>query len=113
MNETIKQMSLEGWRAYWKPGCSPTKRGECFLESKLIMVYDLEEKKAKETLLHEALEITIRGVVTPYRTLLNSFIDWADKIAYNEKEKAIDSLLPLFMRGENDSITDSITKGEE
>ncbi len=50
-----------------------------------------------ETLLHEVLEIKIRGVTQPYRSLVNVLLEWADKVAYTEKEKAIDSLLPLFI----------------
>ena len=71
MIEVLKKMGLEEWRPIWKPGASSSKRGECLPESKLIMVYDELEEKAQETLIHEALGIKLRGVTTPYRTLVN------------------------------------------
>jgi hypothetical protein len=113
MRETLFKLGLNEWRVAWKPGCSSTKRGETLPESKLILVYDMKPEDAMETLLHEALEIKIRGVTQPYRSLVNVLLEWADKVAYSEKEKAIDSLLPLLQShlGEAEPKPDPAPKG--
>ncbi len=112
MRLTLRRMGLEEWRAAWKPGCSSSKRGECLPESRLILVYDVDPERAQETLIHEALEIKLRGITTPYRTLINALLTWADEQAYREKEKAIDSLLPLFSNlGEAEPKPDPAPKG--
>jgi hypothetical protein len=113
MRKTLSKLGLNEWRVAWKPGCSSTKRGELLPESKLILVYDREPEKASETLLHEILELKIRGVTQPYRSLVNVLLEWADKVAYAEKEKAIDSLIPLLQShlGEAEPTTDPTPKG--
>jgi hypothetical protein len=112
--EILNKMGLQEWKALWKPGCSSSKRGECLPENKYILVYDVDQKKAEETLLHEALEIKIRGVTQPYRTLVNALLTWADNQAYIEKEKAIDSLLPLLSQfGKDKPTSDLPPKGDE
>jgi hypothetical protein len=114
MTETLRRMGLNEWRAHWKPRCSSSKRGEVLPESKLIMVYDKEPEEAMKTLLHEALEIKIRGVTQPYRSLVNVLLEWADKVAYSEKEKAIDSLLPFFsIPGEAEPKPDPAPEGDD
>ena len=84
MTETLNKLGLSEWRVTWKPGCSSTKRGETLPENKLILVYDMKPEDAIETLLHEVLEIKIRGVTQPYRSLVNVLLEWADKVAYSE-----------------------------
>jgi hypothetical protein len=113
MSRTLRRMGLNEWRANWKPGCSSSKRGEVLPESKLIMIYDKDEKTSRETLLHEALEIKIRGVTQPYRSLVNVLLEWADKIVYEQKEKAIDSLLPLLLTGEAEPKPDPAPEGDD
>lgn len=112
MSRTLRKMGLEEWQAHWKPGCSSSKRGEALPESKLIIVYDVDEEKAQETLIHEALEIKLRGLTSPYRTLVNALLEWADKIAYEQKERTIDSLIPLMRPGEAEPKNDSAPEGE-
>jgi hypothetical protein len=104
-------MGLPEWRVAEKPGCSSSKRGEALPESKLILVYDKDERAARETLLHEVLEVKLRGVTQPYRTLINALLEWADKIAYSEKERAINNLIPLFLRGEAEPTSDPDPQG--
>jgi hypothetical protein len=113
MTETLRKMGLGSWRVAWKPGCSSSKRGEVLPESHLILVYDEEPERASETLLHEILEIKIRGVTQPYRSLVNVLLEWADKVAYSEKERAIDSLLPLLLTGEAEPKPDPAPEGDD
>ena len=115
MTETLRRMGLKEWRAHWKPGCSTSKRGETLPESKLILIYDAEEKAAFETLIHEAMEIKLRPVTQPYRSLINALIEWADQQVYKAKEEAINSLLPFLQSylGEVEPNHDSAPKGDE
>ena len=113
MTETLYKLGLGEWRVTWKPGCSTSKRGEALPENKLILVYDEDESRARETLLHEVLEIKLRGVTQPYRSLVNALLEWADKISYEQKEKAIDSLIPLLLAGEAAPTCDVAPEGGE
>jgi len=95
MNELIRSLGLSGWSVLWEPDSTQPKRGRIIPETRIILVHDKEPEAAMETLLHEALEIKLRPMLNPYRTLVNSLIEWADSQVYREKEKVIEDILQL------------------
>lgn len=97
-NETIKRLGLSEWTVLWEPGSTQPSRGQVFPEAKTIIVHDKEPEAAMETLLHEVVELKLRPMLKPYRTLVNALIKWADERVYEAKEKAIEDLLPFLIK---------------
>ncbi len=93
----LEHLGLEGWHTHWVPRPCAEKRGEVLPESKLILLYDKSLQNARDTLLHEALEIKFQPMLKPYRTLVNALVGWAEGQIYQAKEKAIDDLIPLLL----------------
>jgi len=98
LNGTIKLLGLSGWTVIWEPSPTQSSRGRILPETKTILIHDNEPEAAMETLIHEILEIKLRPILRPYRTLVNSLIDWADKQTYEAKERAIEDLLPFLIK---------------
>lgn len=98
MNEAIKSLGLSEWIVIWEPDLTQPSRGQVLLESKTIIINDEEPEDAFKTLLHEALEIKLRPMLRPYRTLVNALIEWADGQVYESKEKVIEDLLPFLLK---------------
>ena len=96
MNNLVKSFGLSGWTVLWTPDPTQHARGKILLEAKTIIIYDEKPEAARETLLHEAIELKLRPMLKPYRTLVNTLIDWADGQVYEQKEKAIEELLLGF-----------------
>mgnify|MGYP001584544441 FL=1 len=65
------------------------KHGEIDKHSKTILIYDQNEKEAWQTFKHELIEISMINAFKIYREATNALIEVIDKIAYGEKEKAI------------------------
>ena len=98
MNEAIKSLGLNEWTVLWEPDPTQPSRGQVLLESKTIIINDEGPEDALKTLLHEALEIKLRPMLKPYRTLVNALIEFADGQVYEAKEKAIEDLLPFLLK---------------
>jgi hypothetical protein len=94
----IKRLGLGEWAVLWRPDPTRHSRGQILPEAKIIIIYDNEPEAARETLLHEVIEIKLRPILRPYRDLVNSLIDWADKQTYEAKEGAIEDLLPILVK---------------
>ena len=91
----LEGFGLRGWTLVWEPDETQPKRGQILPNVKTIIVYDEEPEAAIETLIHEVLEIKLRPMLKPYRTLVNSLITWADSQVYHEKERVIEDILQL------------------
>uniref|UniRef100_A0A6M3M4F1 Uncharacterized protein n=1 Tax=viral metagenome TaxID=1070528 RepID=A0A6M3M4F1_9ZZZZ len=102
MNEASKSLGLSGWEVLWAPDPTQHSRGQVLPESKTIIINDEEPEAARETLLHEALEIKLRPMLKPYRTLVNALIEWAEGQVYESKEKVIEDLLPFLLKSIED-----------
>ncbi|MBL7080133.1 hypothetical protein ISS39_07410 [Candidatus Bathyarchaeota archaeon] len=98
MNQTLQHLGLRNWKALWDPDPSQPNRGQVLPRSQLILVHDEDPDAARETLIHEALEIKLRGVLRPYREAVNSLIQAFEKITYQQKEDFLDDLAPLVLK---------------
>jgi len=107
----LKNFNLSEWKVIWKPDHTQPSRGKIIPEAKVILVYDEAPEAATETLLHEVLEIKLRPMLKPYRTLVNALIQWADEQVYREKEEAIKDLLPFIISfNEKDKKLEEVMK---
>lgn len=98
MNKFVKNLGLSGWMVIWEPDPTQNSRGQILPETKTIIVYDEEPEAAMGTLLHEILELKLRPMLQPYRSLVNALIEWADSQVYLEKEKTIEAILPFIIK---------------
>ena len=97
----IKRLDLGEWQVIWEPD-STQPRGQIQLDSRIILIHNEKPEDAIETLLHEALELKLRPMLKPYRTLVNSLIEWADGQVYEAKEKTIEDILQLVKFNEEE-----------
>ena len=70
----------------WVPDKNATKHGSIDLNSKILHIFDENEKEAWRTLEHEVYEYKFREVTSAYRTLINSLIEGVEKLVYERKE---------------------------
>ena len=98
MNDSINGFGLSEWKVLWVPDPTQHARGQILPEAKTIIIYNEKAEDAMETLLHEFLEIKLRPMLRPYRTLVNALIEWADQQVYAAKEKTINDLLPFLIK---------------
>lgn len=89
----------------WSPGGSAEERGAAYPETKIIIVYDKDRDAALETLVHEYLEVKMKGVIRPYLTTVNALLKALEKLYYAEKEKTIDDLTPLLLHVLEEGLT--------
>lgn len=92
MNLALERLGLHGWEAAWVPDPDMPRRGESKLESKIILVYDLDQKKAWKTFVHEVLEVKRRASERPWRLIVNALLGALKQIAYEEKESYLEGL---------------------
>jgi hypothetical protein len=103
LTEIAKSLGLSGWIVLWEPD-ETQPRGQIKPDNMVILIHDGKQEDAVRTLLHEVLEIKLRPMLKPYRTLVNVLIDWADGQVYESKEKAIEDLLPIFVKFVEDKV---------
>jgi len=97
MNEILKSLGLGEWQAIWEPD-STQPRGQIRPESRIILIHDNKPEEVLKTLIHEIVELKLRPMLKPYRTLVNALLGWADEQAYESKEKVIEDLLPFLLK---------------
>ena len=98
LNEALRRLGLKDWTAVWVPGGSAEERGAAYPDTKIIVVHDRAREDALETLVHEYLEVRMRGVIRPYLATVNALLRALEKLYYAEKEETIDGLTPLLLR---------------
>jgi len=98
LNEALRRLGLKDWTAVWVPGGSAEERGAAYPDTRVIVVHDRDREDALETLVHECLEVKMRGVIRPYLATVNALLRALEKLYYAEKEEAIDGLTPLLLR---------------
>jgi hypothetical protein len=74
----------------WIPKADRDKHGE--INGKALFIYDEDDREAWVTLEHEIYEFKFKEVTYAYRTLVNSLIEGFEKLAYERKEKFLESL---------------------
>jgi len=105
MNRMLHRLGLTGWKALWDPDFTAPNRGQSYPETRIIIIHDEEPDAARETLVHEALEVKMRSVVMPYREVLNALIEAFDKVVYQQKESFLDELTPFMLKAVQDEKT--------
>jgi len=96
-NGILESFCLRGWSVVLAPD-ETQPRGKIQLEDQIILIHDSNEQDAMRTLLHEVLELKLRSLVSPYRSLTNLLIQWIDEEVYRIKERTIEELIPLLVR---------------
>lgn len=97
LNQVAKNFGLIGWVILWQPDKSQP-RGKILPEERFILIHDEKPEAAQETLIHEILELKLRPMLKPYRSLTNLLIEWADKQVYESKERVLEDLLPFLLK---------------
>jgi hypothetical protein len=77
-------------KVMWIPKASSGKHGE--IDSNRLLIYDKSEQEAWLTFEYEVYEYKFKEVTYTYRTLINSFIEAFEKLAYERKEKFLEFL---------------------
>jgi len=98
LNEALRRLGLRDWTVVWTPGGSEEERGVTYPDTRIIVIHDKDREDALETLVHEFLEVRIKGVIRPYMATVNALLKALEKIYYAEKEETIDGLTPLLLR---------------
>lgn len=109
LNEALRHLGLRDWNVVWAPEPSEKARGLIIPEDKIILISDEEPEAAYSTLAHEYLEIRLQAMVESRNATINALIKALQEIYYKEKEKGIDSLVPLvlkMMRDKSEKIGD-------
>ncbi|MCK4318522.1 hypothetical protein KAW53_07150 [Candidatus Bathyarchaeota archaeon] len=91
--KTVSKQGLE-LRLTWQPREEGSLSGE--VKGKTIYIYEQEEGKALETLTHEFIDYLVNLAIEPYKTVVNSLIKSINRIAYEQKEKVVESLRALL-----------------
>ena len=91
MSEICGKVGLP-FKVVWTPDPSVKDHGKIDLKNRVIHIFDLTEKDAWITLVHEILELKIRPLLQFYRNLVNTLIEFIEKHVYREKEKFLESL---------------------
>ena len=94
--EWLKEVSGMGFelKVMVKPDAANLYAGE--VKGDTIIVYDVGEEEALETLLHEFLEYCLSQAIAPYRDFTNWLIKMVNEDSYKRKEKAVKALAKLL-----------------
>ena len=97
MNRALSRIGLSEWEAVWVPDSSNDVDGKVIVDQKIILVFSEDSKKAKETFLHEVIEVKLQKLISHHINTINGLIKIIQKLNYIEKERTINELVP-FMR---------------
>lgn len=110
LNEALRRLGLMDWTVVWNQKSSGEERGTAYPDTRIIVIHDKDREAALETLIHEFLEVKMKGLIRPYLATVNALLKALEKIYYAEKEKTIDDLTPLLLRTLREDL---IEKDEE
>lgn len=96
MSEVCSKLGLP-FKIVWTPDASRSDHGKIDLKNQVILIFDLNEKDAWITLIHEILELKIRPLLQFYRSLVNTLIEFIERHVYQEKEKFLESMPETMM----------------
>jgi hypothetical protein len=89
----------------WAPDADSKLSGE--VKGKKIYIYEEDEEKAVNTLIHEFIDFLVSRALEPYVSLANAMIKLLSDIAYRRKEEVIETIARLLTfqeaRGDNRS----------
>jgi len=95
MNMILERLGIP-LRAVWHPDIDSNDHARIDVEEGLIIIHDVDEAEAMRSLFHEILEYRIRGLINPYRRIINSLIEVIEKLVYVEKEKVLEQIWSDF-----------------
>ncbi|MBA7685754.1 hypothetical protein ES703_94182 [subsurface metagenome] len=98
LNEALRYLGLKDWNVVWAPEPSEKARGLIIPEDKIILISDEKPEAAYDTLAHEYLEIRLQAMVESRNATINALLKALQEIYYKEKERGIDSLVPLVLK---------------
>ncbi len=105
LNDALRRLGLRDWTVVWSPSSSAEERGTAYPDTRVIVVHDGDRDAAFETLVHEYLEVKMKGVIRPYLTTVNALLKALEKLYYAEKEETIDDLTPLLLHVLEEGLT--------
>ena len=94
--EQLKRLSGLGLKleVVWMPSSDGMLSGE--VKNNLIYVYEVDEKKAVDTLHHEFLDYCVSQAIQPYKEVTNRLIRMINEDAYRKKERIVEALVKLL-----------------
>ena len=112
LREELERLKLSsglgaGLVVVWKPDGSNPLSGEVI--GKKIQIYEADEDKAIDTLLHEFVDYNISQPVKPYRGIANALVKLVNAEAYACKEEVVDGFVRL-LRQSKPPLTDDLTR---
>lgn len=113
LNLAIRCLGLSEWSVVWAPDPSGKARGLILPDDKIILISDEEPDAAYDTLAHEYLEIRLQGMVESRNATINALLKALQEIYYREKERGIDSLVPLVLMMMRENVGKTVDDGEE
>ena len=96
MNRVLSRIGLSEWEALWVPDSSTKVNGQVITEQKTILVFSEDPEKARDTLLHEVIEIKLKKLIGNHYDMINGLIKIIQELNYVEKERTINELVPLI-----------------
>ena len=63
----------------------------------MVLIYDSDEETAWFSLLHETTEWRVKGLIAPYRRLVNKLIEALEDELYARKEQILDQVVKDFV----------------
>jgi hypothetical protein len=78
----------------WEPSPDKSLSGE--VKNSSICVYEVDERKAVETLRHEFLDYCVCLAIEPYKEVTNRLIRMMNDEAYKRKERVVEALIKLL-----------------
>jgi len=111
-NMALKCLGLREWTVVWNPALSEKARGLIIPEDKIILISDGKPEDAYETLAHEYLEIRLQTMVESRNATINALLKALQEIYYKEKERGIDSLVPLVLKMIKENVEKTVDEGK-
>lgn len=96
MNRALGRIGLEEWTVLWVPDASKEVNGQVLSEQKTILVFCEDPEKAKDSFLHEVVEVKIRKLIGNHYNTINGLIKIIQELNHVEKERTINELVPLI-----------------
>jgi hypothetical protein len=82
----------------WAPNVDSGLSGE--VKGNTIYIYESEEEKAVNTLIHEFIDLLVSRTLELYVSLVNAMIKLLSDIAYRRKEETIETIARLLISQE-------------
>lgn len=96
MNLALRRIGLLEWKALWMPDPSKEIKGQVIVEQKTILVFSEGPEEAKDSFLHEVIEVKLRKLVGNHYETINGLIKIIQELNHVEKERTINGLVPLI-----------------